>query len=136
MQNLPLHKTFMYVCWKFTKMGTNQLYKGSLSTIILKLLGEKGRMYGYQITQEVKAISSGEFVITEGALYPMLHKLEAQGLLTVEIEMTGNRMRKYYSITKNGKKEVANLMTEMESYIRNMQSLLNPKIDLAWVSLN
>ena len=38
-------------------MGTNQLYKGSLSTIILKLLGEKGRMYGYQITQEVKAIS-------------------------------------------------------------------------------
>lgn len=126
-----MHKLFMYVCLKFIKMGTNPLYKGSLSTIILKLLGEKGRMYGYQITQEVKAISSGEFVITEGALYPMLHKLEAQGLLTVEIEMTGNRMRKYYSITKNGKKEVANLMTEMESYIRNMQSLLNPKIDLA-----
>lgn len=112
-------------------MGTNQLYKGSLATIILKLLGEKGRMYGYQITQEVKAISEGEFVITEGALYPMLHKLEAQGLLTVEIEMTGNRMRKYYSITKNGKKEVVDRMTEMESFIRNMQSLLNPKIDLA-----
>lgn len=112
-------------------MGNNQLYKGSLATIILKLLGEKGRMYGYQITQEVKEISSGEFVITEGALYPMLHKLEAQGLLTVEIEMIGNRMRKYYSITKTGKKEVKNLITEMESYLRNMQTLLNPKIDLA-----
>ncbi len=131
MQKIPIHKLFMYIRLNLRFMGTNQLYKGSLSTIILKLLGEKGRMYGYQITQEVKAISSGEFVITEGALYPMLHKLEAQGLLTVEIEMTGNRMRKYYSITKNGKKEVANLMTEMESYIRNMQSLLNPKIDLA-----
>ena len=70
-------------------------------------------------------------MVTEGALYPMLHKLEAQGLLTVEIEITGNRMRNYYSITKNGKKEVANLMTEMESHIRNMQSLLNPKIELA-----
>jgi DNA-binding PadR family transcriptional regulator len=112
-------------------MKSNQLYKGSLATIILKLLGEQGRMYGYQITQEVKTISSGEFVITEGALYPMLHKLEAQGLLTVEIEMNGNRMRKYYSITKHGEKEVVNRMEEMESFIRNMQTLLNPKIDLA-----
>jgi len=121
----------MYVCRKFIHMGTNQLYKGSLATIILKLLGEKGRMYGYQITQEVKAISAGEFVITEGALYPMLHKLEAEGLLTVEVETVGNRMRKYYSITQNGKREVVDRMTEMESFIRNMQSLLNPKIELA-----
>jgi len=112
-------------------MGSNQLYKGSLATIILKLLEEKGRMYGYQITQEVKAISAGEFVITEGALYPMLHKLEAQGLLTVETETIGNRMRKYYSITHNGKKEVVDRMAEMEAFIRQMQSLLNPKIELA-----
>jgi PadR family transcriptional regulator, regulatory protein PadR len=111
-------------------MGANQLYKGSLATIILKLLGEKGRMYGYQITQEVKAISAGEFVITEGALYPMLHKLEAEGLLTVEVETVGNRMRKYYSITQNGKMEVVDRMAEMESFIRHMQSLLNPKIEL------
>lgn len=112
-------------------MGNNQLYKGSLATIILKLLGEKGRMYGYQITQEVKALSEGEFVITEGALYPALHKLEADGLLTVEIEMTGNRMRKYYSITPTGKREVVDRMAEMESFIRQMQVLLNPKINLA-----
>jgi len=112
-------------------MRSNQLYKGSLATIILKLLEEKGRMYGYQITQEVKAISSGEFVITEGALYPMLHKLEADGMLTVETEMIGNRMRKYYSITQNGKKEVVNRMAEMEAFIRQMQTLLNPKIELA-----
>lgn len=112
-------------------MASNQLYKGSLATIILKLLGENGRMYGYQITQEVKAISEGEFIITEGALYPMLHKLEAQGMLTAETEMVGNRMRKYYSITQNGKKEVVSRMVELEDFIRQMQSLLNPKIDLA-----
>ncbi|NLU40185.1 MAG: PadR family transcriptional regulator [Bacteroidales bacterium] len=112
-------------------MGSNQLYKGSLATIILKLLEEKGRMYGYQITQEVKAISAGEFVITEGALYPMLHKLEADGMLTVETEMIGNRMRKYYSITHDGKKEVVDRMAEMEAFIRHMQTLLNPNIELA-----
>lgn len=111
-------------------MTSKQLYKGSLATIILKLLEEKGRMYGYQITQEVKGISNGEYVITEGALYPMLHKLEGQGLLSVEVEMNGNRMRKYYSITNDGKKETINRMEEMESFIRNMQTLLNPNIDL------
>lgn len=111
-------------------MNTNQLYKGSLSTIILKLLGDNGRMYGYQITQEVKKISGGEFTITEGALYPMLHKLEGEGLLDVEMEMNGNRMRKYYSLTKNGKKEAVNRFAEMQEFIRNMQSLLNPGIEL------
>ena len=113
-------------------MNTNQLYKGSLATIIMKLLSDNGRMYGYQITQEVKKISGGEFTITEGALYPMLHKLEGEGLLTVEMEMTGNRMRKYYSITQNGKKEVVSRMAEMDDFIRNMQNLLNPNIGLAW----
>jgi PadR family transcriptional regulator, regulatory protein PadR len=112
-------------------MRSNQLYKGSLATIILKLLGENGRMYGYQITQEVKVLSAGEFVITEGALYPMLHKLEADGMLTVETEMIGNRMRKYYSITPNGKTEVVDRMAELESFIRHMQTLLNPNIELA-----
>ncbi len=46
-------------------MGPNQLYKGNPTTIVLKLLEEKGRMYAYQITQKVKAISAGELVITE-----------------------------------------------------------------------
>jgi DNA-binding PadR family transcriptional regulator len=105
------------------------LYKGSLATIILKLLEEKGRMYGYQITQEVKAISAGEFVITEGALYPMLHKLEADGMLTVETEMIGNRMRKYYSITHDGKKEVVDRMPSWKLLSAHMQTLLNPKLN-------
>lgn len=112
-------------------MKSNQLYKGSLATIVLKLLEDHGRMYGYQITREVKKISGGEFKITEGALYPMLHKLEAEGLLTVEIEMSGNRMRKYYSLTRNGKKEVVNKLSEMQEFIKNMQNLLNPGIETA-----
>ena len=52
----------------------------------MKLLEEKGRMYGYEITQKVKDITKGELKITEGALYPALHKLEAEGVLEVEVE--------------------------------------------------
>jgi DNA-binding PadR family transcriptional regulator len=92
----------------------------------MKLLEENGKMYGYKITQKVKAIRQGELNITEGALYPTLHKLEAEGLLNVEIEKVDNRMRKYYKLTEIGQKETVNLLSELEDFIRNMQSLVNP----------
>ena len=75
-------------------MKNSQLYKGSLTTIVMKLLEENGRMYGYEITQKVKEITQGELKITEGALYPALHKLEADGVLEVEVENVDNRLRK------------------------------------------
>ena len=109
-------------------MQKNSLYQGSLSTIVLKLLSDKGKMYGYQITREVEQLTSGELVVTEGALYPVLHKLEAKGLLSVEMKKVNNRVRKYYFITEKGKKETVDLLTEMKSYIQNMEILLNPKL--------
>ena len=87
-------------------MQKNNLYKGSLSTIVLKLLSEKGKMYGYQITREVEQLTSGELMVTEGALYPVLHKLEAKGLLSVEMKKVNNRVRKYYNITEKGKRNI------------------------------
>ena len=81
-------------------MGNQKLYKGSLQTIILKLLESNDKMYGYEITQKVKELTKGELQITEGALYPALHKLEADGLLDVEVAKVGNRLRKYYKLTE------------------------------------
>ena len=109
-------------------MSNKKLYRGSLSTIILKLLGDNGRMYGYEITQKVKALTAGELQITEGALYPALHKLEGDGHLKVEFERVNNRMRKYYSLTEDGTKEVASKLSEMEQFIQTMQQLMTPKI--------
>nr|WP_322625459.1 helix-turn-helix transcriptional regulator [uncultured Flavobacterium sp.] len=107
-------------------MKNSQLYKGSLNTIIMKLLEENGRMYGYEITQKVKLITRGELNITEGALYPALHKLEADGLLDVEVERVDNRLRKYYKLTEQGEKETVNRLEELQEFIKNMQSLVNP----------
>ncbi len=109
-------------------MKKSQLYKGSLATIILKLLHEHGKMYGYQITREVEKITAGELKITEGALYPLLHKLEASELLSIEHVEVNGRTRKYYFITEKGKKETISLLDEMRVYIENMQILLDPKI--------
>jgi PadR family transcriptional regulator, regulatory protein PadR len=65
-------------------MASNDLLKGMLKPLILKLLMEKGRMYGYEITQMVKEISGGEIELTFGALYPILHKLEQEGIVITE----------------------------------------------------
>jgi PadR family transcriptional regulator, regulatory protein PadR len=108
-------------------MSNNNLIKGSLQTIILKLLEDNERMYGYEITQKVKEMTEGEIKITEGALYPALHKLEAEGMLTTEIEQVDNRVRKYYSLTKEGQKEVSSKMSELHGFVNNLQRLLNPE---------
>ncbi len=115
---------------KTQKMGNQKLYKGSLQTIILRLLEEQDRMYGYEITQKVKALTKGELKITEGALYPALHKLEAEGLLEVEVEKVGNRLRKYYKLTEQGSKETVNRLAEMKEFLKTMEVLVNPKLSL------
>ncbi|MDG1398682.1 MAG: PadR family transcriptional regulator [Polaribacter sp.] len=111
-------------------MGNQKLYKGSLQTIILKLLEGNDKMYGYEITQKVKELTKGELKITEGALYPALHKLEADGLLDVEVAKVGNRLRKYYKLTENGTKETVNKLAEMQEFLKTMQQLVNPKFGL------
>lgn len=123
-----MHKNIMYI-FKLI-MGNSKLYKGSLITIILKLLNENDKMYGYEITQRVKELTQGELNITEGALYPALHKLEADGMLDVEIAKVDNRLRKYYKLTKQGTEETVNKLTELENYIKTMQTFISPKFSL------
>jgi DNA-binding PadR family transcriptional regulator len=111
-------------------MGNQKLYKGSLQTIILKLLEENEKMYGYEITQKVKELTKGELNITEGALYPALHKLEGDGLLEAEVAKVGNRLRKYYKLTEQGTKETVSKLAEMQEFLKTMQHLVNPNFNI------
>ena len=110
---------------------SSELIKGTLKTIVLKQLEKQGRMYGYEITQKVKEITSGEIKLTEGAMYPSLHKMEADGMLSTSTELVDNRVRKYYALTTAGKKEVESKLQEAESFIGNLQLLLNLKSKLS-----
>ncbi len=105
----------------------NELFKGTLQTIILNLLAENDRMYGYEITQKVKLITDGELVLKEGALYPALHKLEAEGLLETSTEIVENRVRKYYALSEFGEREVVSKLQEARDFIAQLQLLLNLK---------
>ena len=118
-----MYINFLYICI----MNANPLLKGTLQTIILKLLEDNDEMYGYEITQKVKEITSGDIMLTEGALYPALHKLEADGLLETYTQVVDNRVRKYYRLTEEGGREVTSKMSEAKLFIAQLQALLSLK---------
>jgi DNA-binding PadR family transcriptional regulator len=106
-------------------MISPDLIKGSLKTIVLRLLKENGRMYGYEITRKVEVLTEGRIKLTYGALYPVLHKLENEGVLVAEAENFNNRIRIYYSLTSKGNSVVAEKVKEMKDFIDSLQSIVN-----------
>jgi len=93
--------TYIFLYQNRTPMesSTSEFLRGVLKTIVLKLLAEQGAMYGYEITQSVKERTKGQIVLTFGALYPVLHKLEQEGLLVTQSVEVDGRLRKYYSLS-------------------------------------
>jgi DNA-binding PadR family transcriptional regulator len=106
-------------------MESKEFIRGIVKTLILKLLSQKKHMYGYEITQRVEELSKGDIKLTYGALYPILYKLEADGLLTTRTEIVDNRARKYYSLTHEGKKLAKNKVSELQRFTEILKSILN-----------
>jgi PadR family transcriptional regulator, regulatory protein PadR len=110
-------------------MIATELLKGSLKSIVLKLLTENGRMYGYDITRKVEEITVGKIKLTYGALYPVLHKLELDGAVETEAENYINRTRIYYKLTPKGNNFAREKIRELEEYLEVMGLLLKPNPD-------
>lgn len=109
-------------------MEPDRIIKGSLSAVILQLLQLNGRMYGYEITRAVREGSKGKTRITEAALYPALHRLEAAGLLDTETEIVEGRSRKYYKLNRKGKKESVLQLEALQESIGALQRLLKYRL--------
>ncbi|ODS73341.1 MAG: PadR family transcriptional regulator [Cytophagaceae bacterium SCN 52-12] len=104
--------------------SNSEYLRGTLKTIVLSLLAENKRMYGYEITQAVKEQTNGEIALTFGALYPVLHKLEQEGaLLTESLEVDG-RLRKYYALTQQGAETAREKTIELGRFLNALQNLL------------
>ena len=103
---------------------SSELLKGTFQTIILKILKDHGKTYGYEITQRVKDLSGGSILLTEGALYPTLHRLESEGLLKTESVTVGKRVRKYYMLTTEGRSEVKERVSEFVEFMKTMTQVL------------
>lgn len=109
-------------------MQPEKVIKGSLSTVVLQLLKNNGKMYGYEITKAVSDASKGKTKITEAALYPTLHKLQAEGYLKVTSKSVQGRERKYYMLTKTGSKELDIQLENIKEAINALQRILKYQI--------
>ncbi len=91
------------------------LLTGSMTMLILKLLSEKD-MYGYEMIDTLRKKSQNVFELKAGTLYPLLHGLEERGMLKVYEQEFLGKTRKYYSITKEGKKLLKSKTEEWNEY--------------------
>ena len=92
--------------------------------LVLSLLSNED-MYGYQMIVELARRSDHAFELKEGTLYPILHALEAERLVTVrEKEAETGRVRKYYRITKKGMKALEEKKEEWRLFTKKVNDMV------------
>lgn len=100
------------------------LMTGSTTMLILRLL-ENSDMYGYQMIEELEKRSQNIFTLKAGTLYPILHTLEQQNIIeSYNAEIDSVRPRKYYRLTKNGKKLLEEKKAEWKAYSSAVNQVL------------
>lgn len=105
-------------------MISKNLTAASTKPIILGIL-KQGSSYGYLIIKKIKELSGGSLAYSDGMLYPVLHRLEKEGLIQSKWTMNGeSRPRKYYEITDAGKEA---LVQEKQQW-----SQVNAVLGLLW----
>ena len=100
-----------------------QFKKGVLELVVLESVRKKD-MYGYEMIDTLRKKSCNVFELKAGTLYPLLHGLEAKGLLTVYEQEYSGKTRKYYSITKEGRKLLETKKAEWMEYQSAVTSVL------------
>lgn len=103
-------------------MASRQLIAASSVPILMSVLAH-GESYGYAIIARVRTLSGGVLNWTEGMLYPVLHRLERDGLVQAEWRAAGGRERKYYRLTDAGRQALAVERAEWDQVHGALQAL-------------
>lgn len=107
-----------------SRRRTNPDYlNGVPELVVLELLSRRA-MYGYELVQAIREQSSGELAFGEGAIYPLLHKLEERGQLASRRVPVGGRSRVVYRVTPPGKKRLAETVQEWRRIVASVQGIL------------
>jgi PadR family transcriptional regulator, regulatory protein PadR len=86
----------------------NDILQGTLALLVLKALAASGWMHGYAITAHIQKVSADLLRVEEGSLYPALHRVEPQGWLKSEWDVTEkNREARFYALTPKGCRQLA-----------------------------
>jgi len=103
------------------------LVQGTLDLLVLKILALEP-LHGWAISQRLKQVSSDILQVSDGSLYPALHKLEQQGLIKAEWKPSeNNRRAKFYALTPAGRKQLARETKEWNKTADLIAAFLAPR---------
>lgn len=99
------------------------LVSGSVTMLLLKLLSRKD-MYGYEMIATLRERSNNVFELKAGSLYPLLHSMEEKGLVSSYEQEVLGKVRKYYTLTKEGKKVLNQKEEEWKEYTQAVADVM------------
>ena len=105
------------------KKSNPAFLNGVPELLILHLLDERP-MYGYELVQAIRAASDAQLEFGEGCVYPILHRLEAQGLLDSQRQAVGGRDRVVYRMTRAGRKQLTHSVLDWQRVVAAVSSCL------------
>ena len=97
--------------------------KGHLDALILAVLRD-GPAHGYAVIEELKRRSDGAFALAEGTVYPVLHRLEADGVLSSSWSTAAGRRRRVYRLTRRGRRLAGERRDEWRAFARAVEAVL------------
>jgi PadR family transcriptional regulator PadR len=110
-----------------SRMFDRELKKGSAELLILSLVEARPR-HGYEISKLIEARSNGAVKFNVASLYPLLYRLEQRGWLQGRwVEKAGQRRRRYYRLTSQGKKMLASQRSTWESFVAAINRITEPE---------
>ena len=110
-----------------SRMLDRELKKGSAELLILSLVEARPR-HGYEISKLIEARSNGAVKFNVASLYPLLYRLEQRGWIQGRwVEKTGQRRRRYYRLTSEGKKMLASQRSTWESFVAAINRITEPE---------
>ncbi len=104
---------------------SKELLKGNIEIVLLKVIQDLGEAYGYQLLMDIEAKSEAIFKFQESTLYPLLYRLEENGLVQSERKFAPNgKLRRYYQLTPKGEKTLKEKIAEFALFSQGMGKIL------------
>lgn len=100
-----------------------EVLKGHLDSLVLATLRDRPS-HGYAVIEALRQRSEGAFDLAEGTVYPVLHRLEAEGLLTSEWSTAGGRRRRIYRLTRRGTQVLGERASEWREFVAAVEAVL------------
>jgi PadR family transcriptional regulator, regulatory protein PadR len=106
------------------KRRTNPAFLNGVPELLLLHLLAQRPMYGYELVQAIKVSTDHHFEFGEGCIYPILHRLEAEGLLRASKELVSGRSRVVYQVTRTGRRQLAESVTCWQQVVAAVNHVL------------